>query len=160
MTTPPLIHRRKRKTPLSPFLDRAIDLEAQGQTVSSIDSLLRKDGYAGTFSAVRTTVETIRRNRKRKDPSTLEHRISRKQLAYWVRLPYHRLSEKEKMDLEQCLKRYPAVRPSMKWFKNIGKAVDQRDYDRFLVWLRGQLWDSKNSHFILIRSACAAICRP
>ena len=42
MTTPPLIHRRKRKTPISPFLDRVIELEAKGQTVSSIDSLLAK----------------------------------------------------------------------------------------------------------------------
>jgi hypothetical protein len=88
-----------------------MELEAQGQPISSIDSLLRKEGYSGTFSAVRTTVETIRRNRKRKDPAILEHLITRKPLSYWIWSPYHRLSEKEKMNLEQCLKRYPAVRP-------------------------------------------------
>ncbi len=85
LTTPPLIHRRKRKTPISPFLNRVIELEAQGHTIPSTDSILsilRKEGYSGTFSAVRTTVEKIQRNRKRNDPSMLEHRISRKQLAY------------------------------------------------------------------------------
>jgi len=40
-----------------------MELEAEGQTVSSIDSLLRKEGYAGKFSAVRTAVGTIRRSR-------------------------------------------------------------------------------------------------
>ncbi len=147
MTTPPLVHRRKRKIPISPFLDRVIELESQGQTISSIDSLLRKEGYAGTFSAVRTAVETIRRNRKRNDPSTLEHRITRKQLAYWIWSPYHRLSEKEKMDLEQCLKTYPAARPVYEVVQEYREAVDQRDYDRFLVWLRGQLSDSKQPFY-------------
>jgi transposase len=147
MITPPLIHRRKRKTPISSFLDRVIELEAKGQTVSSIDPLLRKEGYAGTFSAVRTAVETIRRNRKRNDPSTLEHRITRKQLSYWIWSPYHRLSEKEKMNLEQCLKRYPAVRPVYEVVQEYREIVDQRDYDRFLVWLRGQLSDSKQPFY-------------
>ncbi|KQB94486.1 hypothetical protein GEPA3_0554 [Geobacillus sp. PA-3] len=82
MTDPPPVQRRKRNTPLSPFLNRLAELEAQGHTLSSIDSLLRKEGYAGTFSAVRTAVETIRRNRKRKNPVMQEHCISRKQLAY------------------------------------------------------------------------------
>jgi hypothetical protein len=119
MTTPLLIHRRKRRTSISPFLDRVIELVAQGQTGSSIDSL-SKEGYAGTFSVVRTAVEMIRRNRKRKDPSMMEHRIPRKQLAYWIWSPYHRLSEKEKIDLD-ALKDIDLSAPSMKRCKNIEK---------------------------------------
>ena len=158
MTTPPLVHRRKRKIPISPFLDRVIELESQGQTISSIDSLLRKEGYAGTFSAVRTAVETIRRNRKRNDPSTLEHRITRKQLAYWIWSPYHRLSEKEKMDLEQCLKTYPAARPVYEVVQEYRKLSIK---EIMTVFLFGCVvsFRIQNSHFILMRSACAAICR-
>jgi transposase len=96
---------------------------------------------------VRTAVETIRRNRKQNGSSTLEHRISRKQLAYWVWSPYHRLSEKEKMDLQQCLERYPAVRPIYEVVQEYREAVDNRDYNCFLAWLRGQLSDAKQPFY-------------
>ncbi|WP_235341166.1 transposase [Anoxybacillus thermarum] len=147
LTTPPPIHRRKRKTPISPFLNRVIELEAQGHTIPSIDSLLRKEGYSGTFSAVRTSVEKIRRNRKRNDPSMLEHRISRKQLAYWIWTPRHQLSEKEIMDLEQCLESYSNVRPIYEMVQDYREAIRQADYHRFLRWLRHQLSDSKQPFY-------------
>jgi len=51
------------------------------------------------------------------------------------------------MNLEQCLKRYPAVRPVYEVVQEYREVVDQRDYDRFLVWLRGQLSDSKQPFY-------------
>lgn len=51
------------------------------------------------------------------------------------------------MDLEQCLERYPVVRPIYEIVQEYQEAEDQRNYDRFLAWLRGQLSDSKQPFY-------------
>ncbi|WP_237757576.1 MULTISPECIES: transposase [Geobacillus] len=65
--------------------------------------------------------------------------------------PSHRLTEKEKQDLEQCLKAYPTVRPIYQIVQEYRDIIDQRDEQRFHDWLSDQLSDSKQPFYSYVK---------
>ncbi|WP_224796199.1 hypothetical protein [Bacillus pseudomycoides] len=58
-----------------------IRLEKEEKTNKMFDQLIRGSGYNGTFLAVRTTVESIRRTRKRSNSANPTYQISRNELS-------------------------------------------------------------------------------
>lgn len=63
MTEPPIYH-RQRNRPSDYYKDQILQLEQQGNTVKEIYQSIRKQGYTGTFSAIRIIVERVRKERK------------------------------------------------------------------------------------------------
>ncbi len=130
---------RCRISPAQGYLESIIHLEKEGKTLKMIDQLIRKDGYNGTFSAIRTLVEDIRRTRKRSNHQSPTYQIARKQLTRWFWIHPDQLNTSEKTDLERCFKKYPNIRKVYEVIQDYREIVKQSDYERFSQWLRRQL---------------------
>ncbi|MRB61474.1 hypothetical protein GH880_28820 [Bacillus thuringiensis] len=60
-----------------------IQLKSKRYTLREINELICKEGYDGTFSAVRTVVEAFRRKRKQGHRQKPVYHVSRQQLIRW-----------------------------------------------------------------------------
>lgn len=83
MIDPPL-YRRHRNRPSDLYDEQIIKLEKEGSTVKEIDDSLREQGYTGTYSAVRTIVERVHKERKYNLSKEQKIHISRKKLSVFV----------------------------------------------------------------------------
>lgn len=77
-TSIPIITRRKSRRPIKDFYDEVKRFEGERKTVKEIYSLICNNGYRGTFSGVRMTVEKIRKERKNLNDSLPQAKIMSK----------------------------------------------------------------------------------
>ncbi|WP_080118425.1 transposase [Bacillus cereus] len=138
MNGPPSSDRYKKNL-VRGFDNLIIQLESKSHTLKEIDQLIRLEGYSGTFSAVRTVVETLRRNRKQGHRQNPVYHVSRQQLIRWFWIHPEQLNKKEKQDFVQCFSKYPEIRPLYQMVQNYRESVKQSNYKQFLNWLKQQL---------------------
>lgn len=139
-TSIPIIARRKSRRPINDFYEEVKHLEGEKKTVKEIYSLICNNGYTGTFSGVRMTVEKIRKERKNlNDSNPQAKRISRKKIGslFW-RLPED-LSDEELRILKQILERDPELEAFYQSLQTFRKSIKEANYDLFLDWLREKL---------------------
>ncbi|EOV9528184.1 transposase [Bacillus cytotoxicus] len=138
MMTPPTTN-RWRISPAQGCHESIIRLEKEGKTLKTIDPLIRKKGYNGTFSAVRTLVEGIRCKQKRANHPSPTYQIARKRLARWFWIHPNHLNTSERRDLERCFEKYPNLQTVYEVIQEYRAMIKQSDYEGFLQWLRKQL---------------------
>lgn len=138
MKDPPTIIRYRAK-PIQQYLPLVHQYESQGNTVKDIHLFLKKQGYTGTFSAVRTAVETIRRDRKRQQRAEYLHKVPRNKLARWIWMGDAKLNISEQADLQRCLQTYPPLQSLYQMIQEYRTIIESNNYDAFLYWLRKQL---------------------
>nr|WP_240516727.1 transposase [Priestia filamentosa] len=83
MNGPPSFTRERTKA-ANPYYDQIYKLEQEGNTVKEIYSILQEQNYKGTFSSVRTIVESIRKKRKHHLSQENAFHLSRKKLSSWL----------------------------------------------------------------------------
>ncbi|MED2985422.1 hypothetical protein P4311_29300 [Bacillus thuringiensis] len=83
MNGPPSSDRYKKNL-VRGFEKLIIQLESKRYALRKINELIRKEGYDGTFSAVRTVVEVLRRKRKQGHRQNPVYHVSRQQLIRWL----------------------------------------------------------------------------
>lgn len=146
MTEPPMFHRqRTRASDL--YKDLIIKLEHQGNTIKEIDRIIREQGYHGTFSAVRTIVERVRKERNYGLVKEKQNRIPRKKLGIWMWKLENELDLIEKNLLDQCFGHYPSIKSLYTIIQTFRNAIETRDVEMFLQWLRKQLSNKKNPFY-------------
>lgn len=146
MNEPPVFHRqRKRLSDL--YKDQIIKLEQQGNTVKEIYQFIREKGYNGTFSAVRTIVEKVRKERKFDLVKQQQNHIPRKRLGKWMWKLEKDLDLTEIDSLSQCFELYPSVKSLYTTIQTYRRAIKTRDLEMFLQWLRVQLSSKKNPFY-------------
>lgn len=144
MNEPPKFH-RQRNRPSDLFKDQIIKLEQQGNTVKEIYHSIRGQGYNGTFSAVRTIVERVRKERKYGFEQ--HNHIPRKKIGVWMWQLEKELDLNEKDFLDKCFKLYPSAKSLYTTIQTYRKAIETRDLEIFLQWLREQLSSKKNPFY-------------
>ena len=124
-----------------------IKLEKEGNTVKKIYHSIQEQGYTGTYSAVRVIVERIRKERRYGLSKEDKIHISRKKLGAWIWKQEEELDREEKSSLNQCFKLYPSVKPLYETIQTYRRAIQMKDVETFLQWLRQQLSSKKNPFY-------------
>lgn len=143
---PPVFH-RQRNRPSDLYKDQILQLEQKGNTVKEIYHSIREQGYNGTFSAVRIIVERVRKERKYGLINEQQKHIPRKKLGAWMWKLEKDLHSTEKNSLDQCFELYPSVKSLYTTIQTYRKAIETRDLESFLRWLREQLSNKKNPFY-------------
>ncbi|MFD3447579.1 transposase [Microbacteriaceae bacterium 4G12] len=150
MKDPPTITRYRDK-PIQQYLPLVHKYESQGSTVKDSHLFLKEQRYTGTFSAVRTAVETIRRNRKRQQQTENLHKVPRNKLAGWIWVGDAKLNILEQADFQRCLQTYPALQPLYQMIQEYRTIIESNNYDVFLSWLRKQLSNKEMPFYQYVR---------
>ncbi|OLN21472.1 hypothetical protein BTO30_14820 [Domibacillus antri] len=108
---------------------------------------IQTQGYQGTLSAVSTLVIKIRKERKYSLQRNSQKRINRRQLGSWIWKSNEELSVDEQSHLIQCFEMYPPVKFLYDNIQVYRKAIEARDWDMFLSWLREQLSSRENAFY-------------
>ena len=146
MSGPPSFKRSRKKA--TDGYESTIRLfEKQGNTVKEIQELLQKDGYKGTFSSVRTAIEAIRKKRYQDFPPESIAKYSRKKLSACIWKLRAQLASEDQDFLEHCFRLYPAAKSLYLVVQEYRSALENRDYDAFLSWLKEQLAEKKNPFY-------------
>lgn len=140
MKNPPST-KRQRKHTVHAYEEEIIALEQQGNTVKSIFHLIQVSGYTGTFSGVRTSIESIRRHRKHGFAQTSIPSLTRRKLASIVWKMKSTISQEESEILNRCLVLYPELEPFYDSIQSFRSSIEERDYLGLLQWLKPQLSD-------------------
>ncbi|WP_445506431.1 transposase [Niallia sp. 03190] len=146
MKAPPLFH-RYRNRPSDLYHDQIIKLEQEGNTVKEIYNSIRELGYRGTYSAVRTIIERVRKERKYGLSKEQKIHISRKKLSSWLWKLEEELNRDAKDSLEQCFERYPSLKSLYCTIQAYRNAIQNKDLASFLQWLKEQLSSKKNPFY-------------
>lgn len=146
MIEPPLFQRHRNR-PTDLFNDQIINLEKEGNTLKEIYHSICDQGYAGTFSAVRTIVERVRKERKYDLAKEQKIHISRKKLGIWMWKQEDELGSEEKSSLNKCFELYPSVKMLYSTIQIYRKAIQMKDLETFLQWLRDQLSNKKKPFY-------------
>lgn len=160
-TSIPIITRRKSRRPINDFYEEVKRLEGERKTVKEIYSLICNNGYTGTFSGVRMTVEKIRKERKNLNDSLPQAKlISRKKIGSLLwRLPVDLIDEELRV-LKQIFKRYPELGTFYQSVQILRKSIKDADYSLFLSWLREKLTPDNgyfHNYALQLRSELQAI---
>lgn len=143
----PPVSQRQRKRPSDSYKEQIIKLEQQGNTVKEIYHFIRNQGYNGTFSAVRTIVERVRKERKYGFINEQHNHIPRKKLGIWMWKLKEELDLDEKGSLDQCFELYPSLKPLYTTIQTYRRAIKTKNLDMFLQCLREQLSSKKNPFY-------------
>ncbi|PFJ17158.1 hypothetical protein COD67_07590 [Bacillus cereus] len=136
LTSPPSSTRHSAH-PIHSYFDFISHLENKNYTVKSIDAALRKQGYTGTYSAVRRQVTAIRKNKKlNQPPKNPAHQISRKQLSRWIWKMKNMLNTESSSALDYCLNKYPNLKEIYQTIQEYRTIIQTFDYPTFLQWMR------------------------
>lgn len=146
MNEPPVFTRRRFEA-TDAFKEQIIKLEQAGNTVKKIFHTIQTQGYQGTLSAVSTLVIKIRKERKHGLQRNLQKQISRRQLGSWIWKSNEELCEDEQSNLVQCFELYPPVKFLYDNIQVYRKAIESRDWNMFLSWLRKQLSSRENAFY-------------
>ncbi|WP_232336890.1 transposase [Planococcus lenghuensis] len=138
MTSPPSASRVRRR-PTDKYQSLIQRLETEGKTVKEIYQCLQEQGYAGTYSAVRTVVETLRKKRNLRFSEEEAVRFSRRQVSAYLWRPAAELTAEEVGLLRKIFQLYPAIEPLYQLVQEYRRVIQARDYDGFLKWLTAQL---------------------
>ncbi|WP_243458095.1 transposase [Sporosarcina sp. Te-1] len=138
LKTPP-IDLRPRAKPIDGFSQEVIRFEQAGHTVRSIYQSIQEQGYEGTYSAVRTLVQSKRKERKYGAVPTVS--VSRKKFSALIWKRQSELDEKDKILLQRCLSLYPCVESFYNSVQTLCASILEKDYPSFLEWLTVQLSD-------------------
>lgn len=156
---PPAIHHFHNK-PADLYYDQIIKLEQEGNTLKEIYSSIRDQGYTGTFSGVRTIVERFRKERKLGLTKEDKIHISRKKLSSWMWRLEKELEKEERISLNKCFELYPSVKVLYNTVQTYRIAIQTKDLETFLQWLREQISSRKNPFYyyaLRIRSDLQAV---
>lgn len=129
----------RRKTP-HPFHARIVELETTRMTVKNIHAQLVKEGFSGTYGATRMTVESIRKARKLNLDSEQGDLMKRPQVSALLWKWAEQLTTDQAQWLAYVLLEYPMLKEIYEQVQTFRKAVEARDYSRFLTWLTEQLF--------------------
>lgn len=135
----------RRKKP-HPFHDQIVQLEAERMTVKKIHATLVEQGFTGTYGATRMTVESIRKVRKAQINYEQPDLIKRPQISAALWKWPQQLTQVQKEWLAYLFEIYPALKVLYEIVQEFRKAVEAKDYPRFLTWLKQQL-ASRNQPF-------------
>lgn len=138
MTSPHSTNRIRRR-PTDEYRSLIHRLETEDKTVKEIYQCLQKQGYAGTYSAVRTVVETLRKKRNLRFSEEETVRFSRRQVSAYLWRPAAELTAEEVGLLRKIFQLYPAIEPLYQLVQEYRRVIQARDYDGFLKWLMAQL---------------------
>ena len=139
-TSIPIITRRKSRLPINDFYEEVKRLEGERKTVKEIYAHICKNGYTGTFSGVRMTVEKMRKERKNLNDSIPEAKIiSRKKIGSLLWRLLVDLIDEELRVLKQIFERYPGLEPFYQSVQTLRKSIKEANYRLFLDWLREKL---------------------
>lgn len=130
-------NQRIRAKPIDRYTDEVIRLERAGETVKSIYDSIHKKGYQGTYSAVRTLVQTKRKERKYGAQPTIS--LPKRKLAAIIWKRKEELSDEGTYLLQRCMSMFPDMKTFYDSIQTFRKAVMEKDYPAFLRWLKGQL---------------------
>lgn len=160
-TSIPIITRRKSRRPINDFYEEVKRLEGEMKTVKEIYSLICNNGYTGTFSGVRMTVEKIRKERKNLNDLLPQAKlISRKKIGSLLwRLPVDLIDEELRV-LKQIFERYPELETFYQSVQTFRKSIKDADYSLFLSWLREKLTPDNgyfHNYALQLRSELQAI---
>lgn len=160
-TSLPIITRRKSRCPINDFYEEVKRLEGERKTVKEIYSLICNNGYTGTFSGVRMTVEKIRKERKNLNDLLPQAKlISRKKIGSLLwRLPVDLIDEELRV-LKQIFERYPELETFYQSVQTFRKSIKDADYSLFLSWLREKLTPDNgyfHNYALQLRSELQAI---
>lgn len=133
--------KRQSKHAVHAYEEEIIALEQQGNTVKSIYHIIQASGYTGTFSGVRTSVESIRRHRKHGFAQAPISTLTRRKLASIMWKIKSTISQEESEILNRCLVLYPELKPFYNSVQLFRSSIEDRDYLGFLQWLKPQLSD-------------------
>lgn len=135
----PPIDRRIRAKPIDAYAEEVIQLEQAGHTVKSIYQLVQGQGYEGTYSAVRSLVQSERKKRKYNVPKKIS--VSRRKLAAIIWKPRDEHNEEEQLLLKQCLSLYPSAKEFVESVQVLRLSFSKPNEDQFLQWMNAQLLD-------------------
>ncbi|MCK0473822.1 transposase [Halalkalibacter sp. APA_J-10(15)] len=108
MKEPPNTQRGYRPSSIDPYIDDLKELVSLGYTVKGIEETLRNKGYKGSYSAIRTRVQDLRRDRKR--AADEENIITRKHVRSLFWKPLIELKSSKRETLNQVLARFPRTK--------------------------------------------------
>ncbi|MEC1723077.1 transposase [Schinkia azotoformans] len=146
MNEPPVTY-RKRNRPSDSYREQILNLEQEGNTLKEIYQTIKKQGYMGTYSAVRTIVERARKERKYGILSKPQMHVSRKKLGAWIWKLKIELNKDETNLLNQCFELYPSVKSLYTTIQTYRVAIEMKDLETFASWLREQLSSKKNPFY-------------
>lgn len=124
-----------------PFQKRIIQLEEMRMTVKRIHTLLIKEGFLGTYGATRMAVEAIRKARRLQFSQEKSDLITRPQISLLLWKWPQQLTFEQSQWLHYLFEHYPIFKKLYDIVQTFRKAVEIRDYSRFLNWLSQQLAD-------------------
>lgn len=110
-------------------------------TVKKIHAILIKEGFSGTYGATRLAVEAIRKKRFIQYEDEKTDLIKRSQISALLWKWPQQLTSEQLQWLNYLFDTYAVLKKLYEVVQNFRKAVETRDYPRFLNWLSQQLSD-------------------
>ncbi|MGG1576167.1 transposase, partial [Fictibacillus sp. NRS-1165] len=157
---PPVDKRKKKSDRLEPYRQEVEERVKQGTTTRNLYEYLSSIGYEGTYSALRSRVENLRRNFKINGEYTKDYKISRKTIAHYVWKREENLGSKEQERLKACFLLHPELIEIHSIIQRYRQAIKEQNYSLLLVWLKERLTNRKNvfySYAVRLRSDLQAI---
>lgn len=115
--------------------------------MEKIFRIIQAQGYQETLSAVSALVVKVRKDRKYGLQRNPQKRISKRKLGSWIWKSNEKLCADEQSHLTQCFELYPPVKFLYDNIQVYRKAIEARDWDMFLSWLREQLSSRENAFY-------------
>ncbi|MBO0588353.1 transposase [Sporosarcina sp. E16_3] len=100
---------------------------------------IQKIGYAGTFSGVRTYIESIRKDRKNNISREKTLSIARRKVCLWMWGFLGELEADEKIYLHRVFEDYPELKFVYKCIQSFRNVIKNCDVEGLIMWLKDQL---------------------
>ena len=113
--------------------------EEQRLTTDQIVGKLRREGYDGSYSAVRKFIEPLRAHKKKQFIQTLECRVSRAQVLSFIWTGFASLNEEKQLLLKRCITVFPDLLQVGKIIQDYRNLFQTKDVSGLNVWMKKQL---------------------